>query len=54
MIDRVGWGYSDLAQFGSLFDKGYFFHFIDTEKVDSFWVNHNLFLDSGPKGDDVL
>ena len=42
MIDRVGWGYSDLAQFGSLFDKWSFFHYIDTEKVDYFGVNNNL------------
>ena len=40
--DRVGWGYSDLGQFGSLFDKLSFFHYINSEKVDSIRVNNNF------------
>jgi len=39
---RVGWGYLDLGQFGSLFDNLSFFPYINSEKVDSIRVNNNF------------
>ena len=41
-VNRVGWGYLNLGQFGSLFSKWSILNYIDTEKVYSFRVNNNF------------